>query len=58
VHKNVTNLIVKTVSELESRVKNYHEKMKNGGFACMRQVAGMGRWEAFFKRKKRSGSRG
>jgi hypothetical protein len=35
VHKNVTNLMVKTVSELESRVKNYRKKMKNGGFACM-----------------------
>jgi hypothetical protein len=40
VHKNVTNLMVKTVSELESCVKNYRENLKNGGFACMRQVAG------------------
>jgi hypothetical protein len=43
VHKNVTNLMVKIVSELESRVKNY------GGFACM-HASGCrrGRWEDFF----------
>jgi hypothetical protein len=26
VHENIMNLMVKTVSELESRAKNYHEK--------------------------------
>jgi hypothetical protein len=37
VHKNVTNLMVKTVSELESRVKNYRGKTKKqkDGSACM-----------------------
>jgi hypothetical protein len=52
VHTNVTNLIVKTISELESRVKNYRENLKNGGFACM-HASGCrrGRWEAFFKKK-------
>jgi hypothetical protein len=37
VHKNVTNLMVKTISELESRVKNCHGKTKKqkDGSACM-----------------------
>jgi hypothetical protein len=37
VHKNVTNLMVKTVSELESHVKNYRGKTKKqkDGSACM-----------------------
>jgi hypothetical protein len=49
VHTNVTNLIVKTISELESRVKNYRENLKNGGFACM-HASGCrrGRWGIIF----------
>ena len=42
-HKNVTNLVVETVSELDFRVKNYSEKNKRNGrcvHACMGQVAG------------------
>jgi hypothetical protein len=44
--------MVKTVSELESHVKNYRKNLKNGGFACM-HASGCrrGRWEAFFKKK-------
>jgi hypothetical protein len=36
------NLMVKTVSELESRVKNYREKTKKqqDGFACMHASGG------------------
>jgi hypothetical protein len=39
VHKNVTNLRVKIICELESRVKNYHgktKKQKDGSHACIR----------------------
>jgi hypothetical protein len=47
VHKNVTNLMVRTVSELESRVKNYRGKTKKqkDGSACMCQVGGRWSWE-------------
>jgi hypothetical protein len=38
------NLMVKTVFELESRVKNYREKMKIGGFACMHACV---RWQGW-----------
>jgi hypothetical protein len=40
VHKNVMNLMVKTVSVFESGVKNYRGKTKKqkDGSACMRQV--------------------
>jgi hypothetical protein len=45
VHKNVTNLVVETVSELDLRVKNYSEKIKEMMsvcvHACMCQVAGV-----------------
>jgi hypothetical protein len=42
--KNVTSLIVKTISELESRVKNYRGKTKKQkeGSACMHACI---RWE-------------
>jgi hypothetical protein len=38
--------MVKTVSELESRVKNYRRKTKKqkDGYAYMRQVGGRWRW--------------
>jgi hypothetical protein len=50
VHKNVMNIMVKIVSELESHVKNYHGKTKKQkGRTCMhvgrRQVGGRWRWE-------------
>jgi hypothetical protein len=49
VHKNIMNLMVKTVSELESRVKSYLEKMKNDGFACMHASGGRdGKVGSFF----------
>jgi hypothetical protein len=56
VHKNVMNLMVKTVFELESRVKNYREKMKIGGFACMHACVRCGRdgmLGSFLKKTKR-----
>ena len=44
-HKNVTNLVVESDSELDLRVKNYSEKIKEMMsacvHACMRQVAGV-----------------
>jgi hypothetical protein len=61
VHKNIMNLMVKTVSELESRVKSYLEKMKNDGFACKHASGGRdGKVGSFFLKNKRvgSGSRG
>jgi hypothetical protein len=51
VHKNITNLMVKPVSDLESRVKNYRgktKKKKEGSacmHACMCQVRDRWRWE-------------
>jgi hypothetical protein len=51
VHKNVANIMVKTVSELESHVKNYrgNTKKQKEGFACMHACVrwegdGSGRW--------------
>lgn len=45
VHKNISNLVVKTVCELDVRAKNYREKTEcniNGWvLAGLRQVAGM-----------------
>jgi hypothetical protein len=54
VHKNVTNLMVKTVSELESRVKNYRENEK--WWVCMHACVKDGKVGSFFLKK--SGSRG
>ena len=45
VHKNISNLVVKTVCELDIRARNYREKTEcnlNGWVhACLRQVAEM-----------------